>query len=209
MNWVLGILIWWSVGFALSSSGSNSSTFIGADHFFLGTTGFSPGNLAKFILTLSFAAVSIKIVSGAVAERFTLLAHALFTIMMIGFVYPVVAHWVWSRDGWLSPFCGVAFPGSWLPEGILGLLDYSGGVVVHVQGGIAALVAIVILGYRKGRFAANGKPVQLKSFEVPYQLDDVSLYNSAASTWTLATPRTTWEYVQRIPYVFSTDVCTY
>ena len=105
---------------------------------------------AKFLFAFSFAATSATIVSGAVAERFLFKAYALYTAVITGFLYPIVAHWAWSGDGWASPFQG---QGSRLFGS--GAVDYGGSLVVHVTGGLAALIACVVVGPRVGRFNAG------------------------------------------------------
>ena len=93
----------------------------------------------------TFAAAAATIVSGAVAERAQLPAYLVFSSATTAFVYPVVAHWVWSTNGWLSVFSG----GSALLGGVI---DYAGAGVVHLTGGVAALIGSKVIGPRVGRF---------------------------------------------------------
>ncbi|KAG8227421.1 hypothetical protein J437_LFUL000430 [Ladona fulva] len=86
---------------------------------------------------LSFAAAASTIVSGAVAERCTLVAYAIYTSIISAIIYPLVSHWAWSEDGWLQ---------------VLGYRDLAGGGVVHLLGGNCALIGAVVLGSRIGRF---------------------------------------------------------
>ena len=148
--------------------GAGAGGFVGVEHFALSSSEFDVRDAsiaaqtataakshAKFVFAFSFAATSATIVSGAVAERFLFKAYALYTSAITGALYPIVAHWVWSDDGWASPLRprGSRLFGS-------GAVDYAGSAVVHVTGGLAALIACVVVGPRVGRFNA-GIPMEL------------------------------------------------
>jgi Amt family ammonium transporter len=89
-----------------------------------------------------FAAVSLAIVWGAMAERTRLWVYFAFGGAYT-LVYSLVAHWVWSPDGWLFG---------------LGMQDFAGSTVVHYQGALAGLAGALLLGPRIGKFAGDGKP---------------------------------------------------
>jgi ammonium transporter, Amt family len=91
---------------------------------------------AKFFFQLVFAGTAATIVSGAVAERIKFGAFFLFSFLMVGFVYPVVGHWIWG-GGWLAS---------------RGMLDFAGSTVVHSVGGWAALTGAYMVGPRLGKF---------------------------------------------------------
>lgn len=82
-----------------------------------------------------FAIITPALITGAFAERMKFSAFFLFTVVWITVVYAPVAHWVWNANGWL---------------GGLGVLDFAGGTVVHINSGIAALAAALIIGRRIG-----------------------------------------------------------
>lgn len=109
---------------------------------------------ARFVYAFAFAATSSTIVSGALAERFMFRAYALYSAVITGLLYPIVAHWAWSADGWASP----TKPGSRLFGS--GAVDFGGACVVHVTGGLCALIACLVVGPRVGRFNA-GAPMPM------------------------------------------------
>lgn len=96
---------------------------------------------AFMIFQAMFAIITPALIIGAFAERMKFSAFLLFSILWSTFVYDPVAHWVWGIGGWLR---------------IMGALDFAGGTVVHINAGIAAIVAALVLGKRKGY---NRQPV--------------------------------------------------
>jgi Amt family ammonium transporter len=83
---------------------------------------------------LTFAIITPALVVGAYAERVRFSGMLLFSLLWLLLVYCPIAHWVWG-DGWLQK---------------MGLMDFAGGTVVHLNAGMAALVCAVVLGRRKG-----------------------------------------------------------
>lgn len=96
---------------------------------------------AKFFFQLVFAGTAATIVSGAVAERIKFLSFIVFSFVIVGFIYPVVGHWIWG-GGWLAK---------------KGMWDFAGSAVVHSVGGWAALAGVIVLGPRIGKFTKAGK----------------------------------------------------
>jgi Amt family ammonium transporter len=82
-----------------------------------------------------FAIITPALITGAFAERMKFSAFVVFMILWVTIVYCPVAHWVWGDGGWLKG---------------LGALDFAGGTVVHINAGIAALAAALVIGPRKG-----------------------------------------------------------
>ena len=84
---------------------------------------------------MTFAIITPALIVGAFAERMKFSAILLFMGIWFTVVYAPVCHWVWGEGGWL---------------GSKGILDFAGGTVVHINAGIAGLVAAIVLGKRKG-----------------------------------------------------------
>ena len=82
-----------------------------------------------------FAIITPALISGAIVERMKFKAYLLFVLLWSTFSYDVIAHWVWGVGGWLRA---------------LGALDFAGGTVVHINAGVSALVATIMLGPRTG-----------------------------------------------------------
>ena len=108
-----------------------------------------------FLFQGMFAATAATIVSGAVAERIKLGAFMLYALLLVAFVYPIVGSWQWG-GGFFSTFTEE-----------VGFYDFAGSTLVHSVGGWAALVAIVFLGARVGRFDKDGKPNAIPGHNLP------------------------------------------
>ena len=86
------------------------------------------------IYQMTFAIITVALVAGSVADRMRFSAFVWFTILWLLVVYVPIAHWVWGGG-----FLGAA-----------GVLDFAGGTVVHLNAGVAGLVAAYVLGARRG-----------------------------------------------------------
>ncbi|MFZ4395773.1 MAG: ammonium transporter [Kiritimatiellia bacterium] len=95
------------------------------------------------IFQAMFAVITPALILGAFAERMKFSAFCLFVVLWASLVYDPVAHWVWGLGGFLSRFDAAG-------NARAGALDFAGGTVVHINAGIAALVAALLLGKRVG-----------------------------------------------------------
>ncbi|AXG80540.1 ammonium transporter [Streptomyces paludis] len=106
---------------------------IGVDTLTGGTEGIPVFAFALF--QMMFAILTPALMSGALADRVKFSAWALFITLWVSVVYFPVAHWVWSSDGWLHS---------------LGVIDFAGGTAVHINAGVGALAAVLVVGKRIG-----------------------------------------------------------
>jgi len=134
----LASLLWFAVGYSIAFSDGNAY-FGGLDRMFLSgidretLNGTLPESLfATFQMT--FAIITPALMVGAFVERIKFGAVMLISALWLLIVYAPVTHWVWG--------------GGWLAE--MGVIDFAGGIVVHVTAGVSALVIAVMLGSRKG-----------------------------------------------------------
>ena len=112
---------------------------------------------ADFFFQVVFVATAMSIVSGAVAERMKLWAFLVFSVVMTGVIYPLEGSWTWG---------GASVFGLYT-LGDLGFSDFAGSGIVHMAGAAAALAGVLLLGARKGKFGADGKPRALPGANLP------------------------------------------
>jgi len=131
-------IVWLIIGYSLAFSGEGA--YLG-DFSKLLFAGVSEGSLSGDIpeslfalFQMTFAVITPALIIGGFAERMKFSAVLLFSTIWLIVVYSPITHWVWG-GGWL---------------GQMGLLDFAGGTVVHITAGVAALVAAIVLGPRKG-----------------------------------------------------------
>lgn len=150
MDFSVVVLVWWAVGYAFAYGTCGDGPFIGHSNFFLSQTKYQTTSFyAHWLYTLFFCATSNAIVHGALSERMKFGAYIVYTVMLSGWVYPVIVHWTWSLDGWLSayrvPNCstGIREP---LLSNSNGVMDFAGSGSVHMVGGTTALWGALVLG---------------------------------------------------------------
>ena len=96
--------------------------------------------MSDWFFQMVFVATAASIVSGALAERVKLWSFFVFTLMLTGFLYPIVGAWTWG--------------GGWLAE--MGFQDFAGSTIVHGTGGAAALAGALVVGPRHNKFRKDG-----------------------------------------------------
>ncbi|WP_299682858.1 ammonium transporter [uncultured Dokdonia sp.] len=156
----VGLLLYCLVGFNLMYPGDFNG-FIGFTGVGLDAPLTDAGTLdlaynkgytywTDFLFQGMFAATAATIVSGAVAERMKILPFMIFTVIYVGFIYPIAGSWKWG-EGFLDS---------------LGFYDFAGSTLVHSVGGWAALVAVWLLGARIGKYK-DGKPQAIPGHNIP------------------------------------------
>jgi Amt family ammonium transporter len=141
-------LLWWAAGYSLAFTpggpylGGTTRLLLHGVGILKGSGQVSVSHLAPTIpesvyamFQLTFAIITPALICGAFAERMKFSALLLFMGLWSLLVYAPVAHWVWESGGWLAN---------------AGVLDYAGGTVVHINAGVAALAAALVMGKRVG-----------------------------------------------------------
>jgi len=145
-------VLWAAVGYSLAFTGENA--MIGSLQRVLlhGLTPESVSPLAKtipealfMIYQMTFAVITVALVAGSAADRLRFSAFLLFCVFWLILVYVPIAHWVWG-GGFLGAY---------------GTIDFAGGLVVHLNAGIAGLVTAYVLGARRGYGSENLAPFDL------------------------------------------------
>jgi Amt family ammonium transporter len=144
--------LWAAFGYSLAFAPGNN--WIGdGSRFFLRGVGLEPQGTIPHLLFMcfqgTFAIITAALISGAIVERMRFSAYVAFISLWALVVYSPLAHWVWG--------------GGWLAD--MGALDFAGGTVVHVNAGVAALVAALVVGKR-----SDYKSSALVPHNVPFVL---------------------------------------
>jgi len=133
--------------------GGLSRLFLQGIHYDLGSGANSPNGLAPTIpetvymmFQMTFAIITPALIAGSFAERMKFSAMLWFIGLWAILVYAPVAHWVWGPDGFMSA-ANVDSKGNF--QGWFQVLDFAGGTVVHIDAGVAGLMAAIMLGKRK------------------------------------------------------------
>ncbi len=132
--WVIGVY-----GLAFGDGGEGLNSFIGLGNFMASGIGLDTlsGTIPEvvfFMFQMTFAIITPALIVGGFAERMKFSAVLWFSAIWLVLVYAPVCHWVWG--------------GGWLAD--KGFMDFAGGAVVHINAGVAAIIAAIIIGNRKG-----------------------------------------------------------
>ena len=145
-------LLWFAIGYSLAFSGSGPVLGDFGRIFMAGvglgtTTALAPTipEMLFCIYQMTFAVITCALVGGSVADRMKFSAFCLFCIFWLFIVYIPSAHMVWG-GGWLAS---------------IGVVDFAGGAVVHINAGVAGLVAALVIGKRRGYGKDNMSPFDL------------------------------------------------
>jgi Amt family ammonium transporter len=136
-------VLWVLYGYSISFGPDKSGIIGGLDWLGLKNVGQDPSSvyattvphLAFMAFQAMFAIITLALITGAVVERMKFSALLIFSALWLTLVYCPVAHWVWGSGGWLAK---------------LGVLDFAGGIVVHISAGVSALALALVIGPRKG-----------------------------------------------------------
>ncbi len=181
MIYVIGMLGYWVLGFAIQMGGSGGAatlggggtlnsefviTLFGKDFGLFGTKGFFLSGVTYdaviftiFLFQMVFMDTTATIPTGAMAERWTFKSFVVYGFFISAIVYPLYANWVWG-GGWLSQLGKNFGLGH-------GHVDFAGSSVVHMTGGVAALAGAMVLGPRIGKFKADGTPNAIPGHHIP------------------------------------------
>ena len=176
----IGVLAYWACGFALQMGGAPEITSLGQTAglareigvelnghklglfglrgFFLPASWFTPACAALFMFQMVFMDTAATIPTGALAERWKFSAFMLFSAAVGGYIYPIYANWVWG-GGFLSQLGGFGLGH--------GHVDFAGSSVVHMTGGVLALVGASLVGPRIGKFDRQGRVHAIPAHNVP------------------------------------------
>jgi ammonium transporter, Amt family len=179
--YAIGILGFWTVGFAFQMGGVGALSTLGGDAtlahefvihiagkefglfglkgFFLTASCFTPAVAALFLFQMVFMDTTATIPTGAMAERWKFLSFVFFSFVIATLIYPIYANWVWG-GGWLSALGKNFGLGH-------GHVDFAGSSVVHMTGGVAALVGAKMLGPRIGKYDRDGRPRPIPGHNIP------------------------------------------
>jgi ammonium transporter, Amt family len=162
-NFSIASIAWWAVGFAIAFGGAGIELFglniAGTDGTFFSFGQSVDGvpvdgaGVAFMLFQFMFCAVSLAIVWGTTLERIKFSAYVIYAVVFAAVIYPLGAHWI--------------FGGGFLSEIGNGVQDFAGSTVVHLVGATGALAALLLLGARRGKYGADGRPRVIPGHSMP------------------------------------------
>src|SRR6266550_2106956 len=184
MVYAIGMLAYWAIGFALQAGGigalgtlggydklntefsvnigGHAWGLFGMQGFFLTGVAYNASVFAYFLFQMVFMDTTATIPTGAAAERWKFSAFCIFSVFVAAVIYPIYGNWVWG-NGWLAAL------GKNLGLGH-GHVDFAGSSVVHMTGGVLALVAGKLIGPRRGKYNADGTANAIPGHNIPMAL---------------------------------------
>ena len=145
MDFSIGALIYWVIGYSIMYGDSIFGGLIGKPFLFFNSDGIGDyADKTDILFQTVFAATAATIVSGAMAERTKFQAYLIFSFFVTLIIYPISGHWTWG--------------GGWLSE--LGFMDFAGSTIVHSVGAWVGLAGAITIGPRLGKYI-KGKAVAI------------------------------------------------
>ncbi|MDO4830948.1 MAG: ammonium transporter [Clostridia bacterium] len=141
LDFCIGTVVFSLLGFGLMMSEDYIAGFIGIPNLNM-FTDWANFDWNSFVFQLVFCATAATIVSGSMAERTKFSAYCIYSAVISLVIYPIEAGWMWNSQGWLAQ---------------LGAIDFAGSIVIHMVGGVTALIGAMILGPRIGKYGKDGK----------------------------------------------------
>ncbi|MEN6453227.1 MAG: ammonium transporter [Prolixibacteraceae bacterium] len=154
MDFAIGSIVFWLVGFSLMFGADTAGGFIGSPSIFNMDIWKGGIPIEAFLMFQTvFAATAATIVSGAMAERTEFKSYLFYSLIISLVIYPISGHWTWG--------------GGWLAQLSTPFHDFAGSTVVHMLGGMIALTGAIALGPRIGKY--KGKTVHaIPGHNIPY-----------------------------------------
>ncbi len=152
MDFCIGTVVFIVLGYGIMNSDNYIGGLIGIPEYSM-FTNFENFDWSNFVFQLVFCATCATIVSGAMAERTKFSMYCIYSAVISAVVYPIEAGWIWNGAGWLNK---------------LGFVDFAGSCVIHMVGGITALIGAAVLGPRIGKYSKRtGKPHAIPGHNLP------------------------------------------
>ncbi len=151
MDFSFGTVMFILIGFTVMMSEDYILGLFGMPNFDI-FTDYANFPWSIFIFNLVFCATAATIVSGAMAERTKFSAYLIYSAVLSAVIYPIEAGWVWNAQGWLFQ---------------MGFIDFAGSAAIHTVGGVSAIIGIMFLGPRIGKYVKNEKTGKVTVKAIP------------------------------------------